>query len=169
MTDVFRADGAHPDARGLLADEAALPAGPFFVSLARFLAEREALLARGADLGVALSPEDRPEALAGDVGAIGAIAVAFPKFGDGRGYSIARVLRERLGFAGELRATGEVLWDQLEAMERCGFDTFVVTHAPTRARLERGERPAFAVRSQPTGATGGTVLAGRPWASTTRG
>ena len=50
----------------------------------------------------------------------------FPKFGDGRGYSIARLLRERYGFKGELRATGDVLHDHLFFMEQCGFDAFAL-------------------------------------------
>ncbi|HEY6240935.1 MAG TPA: DUF934 domain-containing protein, partial [Burkholderiales bacterium] len=54
------------------------------------------------------------------------IAVNFPKFGDGRGYSIARLLRERYGFRGELRAIGDVLHDHLFFMEQCGFDAFAL-------------------------------------------
>jgi uncharacterized protein (DUF934 family) len=68
------------------------------------------------------------------------IAVRFPKFGDGRGYSIARLLRERYGYRGELRAVGDVLRDQLLFMKRSGFDSFSLREdqdpdeAPLRVR-----------------------------------
>ncbi len=77
---------------------------------------------------VVLQPADDPARLAGSLGGPGAqiraIAVNFPKYGDGRGYSIARLLRERYGFEGELRAVGEVARDHLHAMAQCGFDAF---------------------------------------------
>ena len=77
---------------------------------------------------VVLQPTDDPAALADRIGGRGAplrvIAVNFPKFGDGRGYSIARLLRERYGYKGELRAVGEVARDHVYAMAQCGFDAF---------------------------------------------
>jgi uncharacterized protein (DUF934 family) len=73
---------------------------------------------------VVLQPTDDPAALAGRIGGLAVIAINFPKFGDGRGYSIARLLRERYGYKGELRAVGEVARDQLHAMAQCGFDAF---------------------------------------------
>jgi uncharacterized protein (DUF934 family) len=82
--------------------------------------------ARPGRLGVMLSPADDPAAIAADVGRFALVAVAFPTFTDGRGYSIARLLRERHGWRGELRAVGDVLRDQLHAMARCGFDTFAL-------------------------------------------
>nr|WP_252971485.1 DUF934 domain-containing protein [Marinobacter sp. DS40M8] len=69
---------------------------------------------------------DEPEILAGVVNELPVIAVNFPKFSDGRGYSIARLLRERLSYRNELRAVGDVLLDQLQFMKRCGFDTYVL-------------------------------------------
>ena len=71
-----------------------------------------------------LEPTDDPALLAGALAEVRVIAVNFPKYGDGRGYSIARLLRERYGYRGELRATGVVARDQLHAMAQCGFDTF---------------------------------------------
>lgn len=73
--------------------------------------------------GVLLENTDDPRALAADFDKLALIAVRFPKFTDGRGYSIARLLR-RLGWKGELRAVGDVLRDQLFYMARCGFDAF---------------------------------------------
>ena len=71
-----------------------------------------------------LEPTDDPALLAGALAAVRVIAVNFPKYGDGRGYSIARLLRERYGYQGELRAIGVVGRDHLHAMAQCGFDTF---------------------------------------------
>jgi uncharacterized protein (DUF934 family) len=75
--------------------------------------------------GVLLENTDDPRVLAGDFDKLALIAVRFPKFTDGRGYSIARLLR-RLGWKGELRAVGDVLRDQLFYMTRCGFDAFAL-------------------------------------------
>ena len=73
---------------------------------------------------VVLEPNDDPARLAGSLGEVRVIAVNFPKFGDGRGFSIARLLRERYGYRGELRAVGEVGRDHLYFMAQCGFDAF---------------------------------------------
>ena len=165
MKDDFRKTGFMLDTRVELADDRPLPDGAFFVSKARFLAERETLLARGPDVGVVLGPDDRLDDLAADLGSIGALAIRFPSFTDGRGSSLARLARERHGFGGELRATGDILWDRLEALCRCGFDTFEIEHEPTRQRLARGERPGFDVRHQAVGGGDFRPIEGRPWAS----
>ena len=122
-------DGAIVEDRWTLLREAApgeLPAdGPVIVPLALWRAERGALLARG-DVGVWLAPDADPGMLAADVGKLPVIAVDFPQFTDGRGYSTARLLREQYGFAGELRAIGDVLRDQLFYLRQCGFNAFAV-------------------------------------------
>ncbi len=87
---------------------------------------REALLARDAPLGVVLEPDADLDAVAADLPRLALVAVRFPKFTDGRGYSIARLLRERHGFRGSLRAVGDVQRDQLFLMLRCGFDAFAL-------------------------------------------
>ncbi|WP_395630185.1 DUF934 domain-containing protein [Aquidulcibacter sp.] len=79
-----------------------------------------------APVGIVLMPTDDPLALAGRLDGLAAIAVEFAKFSDGRGYSIATLLRSRLGFKGEIRAVGDVLIDQLFAMARCGIDSFAL-------------------------------------------
>lgn len=71
-----------------------------------------------------LEPTDDPALLAGALAGVRVIAVNFPKYGDGRGYSIARLLRERYGYKGELRAVGVVARDHLQLMAQCGFDSF---------------------------------------------
>lgn len=98
---------------------------PVIVPLALWLAERGVLRTRG-DVGVLLAPEDDPADLGGDVAGLSVIAVDFPSFTDGRGYSTARLLRERQRYSGELRAVGDVLRDQLFLLAECGFDAFAV-------------------------------------------
>ena len=85
-----------------------------------------------------LEPTDDPAIVAGALGIAGVIAIHFPTFGDGRGYSIARLLRERYGYKGELRAVGEVARDHLHAMAQCGFDAF---------QLREGENPQEALKA----------------------
>jgi uncharacterized protein (DUF934 family) len=110
-------------AEGETAESVAIPEGRVIVPLAVWQARREALKARG-DVAVWLASDERPEALKDDVATLPLIAVDFPKFADGRGYSIAYNLRARLGFTGELRAIGDVLRDQLFYMQRVGFNAF---------------------------------------------
>ena len=122
-------DGAIVEDRWTLLREAApgeVPLGsPVIVPLALWGAARGALLARG-EVGVWLAPDADPEALAADTGSLPLIAVDFPQFTDGRGYSTARLLREKYGFAGELRAIGDVLRDQLFYLRQCGFNAFAM-------------------------------------------
>lgn len=109
---------------GEAAATVAVAEGRVIVPLAVWLAQRDTLQGR-AELGVWLGSTDRPEALAEDIARFAVIAVEFPKFADGRGYTIAYLLRERLGYQGELRAIGDVLRDQVFLMRRVGFDAFV--------------------------------------------
>ena len=103
-----------------------VPGGvPVIVPLALWVDRRAALHARG-EVGVWLAPTDDPRALVRDLATLPLIAVDFPKFGDGRGYSTARLLRDRYGYRGELRAIGDVLRDQLFALSECGFDAFAI-------------------------------------------
>ncbi|MBA3055328.1 MAG: DUF934 domain-containing protein [Sphingomonadales bacterium] len=76
---------------------------------------------------VRIEPGDDARDLLPHLGRIKLVEVNFPVFGDGRGYSAARILREA-GYAGELRAVGDVLVDQLAYMRRCGFDSFAPQH-----------------------------------------
>ena len=113
------------DACRHLADDDPLPAeGQVTVSRTRWRAEQAALVARG-DVGVRFESDQDPLEDQPLVLALPLIALDFPKFADGRPYSFARKLR-RLGFTGQLRATGDVLRDQLLYMWRCGFDAFEV-------------------------------------------
>lgn len=110
---------------GDVPETVAVPSGRVLVPLKVWLAQRDALQKR-AEIGVWFASDERAEALQGDVAKLPVIAVDFPKFADGRGYSIAYHLRNRLGYRGELRAIGDVLRDQLFYMQRVGFDAFAV-------------------------------------------
>jgi len=102
----------------------ALPAtGDVIVPFARLLGEFDALAKRAGKLGVTFGNADRAEALSTFLPRLSLIQLPFPAFSDGRAYSIARQLRD-FGFRGELRATGNVLPDQLQFMLQVGFDTF---------------------------------------------
>jgi uncharacterized protein (DUF934 family) len=100
-----------------------VPLGKIIVPLLVWKAQQETLSQRAA-LGVWIASHERPEDLKGELDKFAVVAVDFPKFTDGRGYSIAYNLRMRLGYTGELRAIGDVLRDQLFAMQRCGFNAF---------------------------------------------
>ena len=97
---------------------------PVTVSHKRWSSEREALRGRNGQLGLRLPNDVAPMSLAQDIERFDLIALSFPRFTDGRAYSQARLLRGRFGYRGELRASGDVLRDQLLFMKRCGFDAF---------------------------------------------
>lgn len=107
--------------------EAALETeAPLFVTLELWQGARERLAGRNAPLGLRLRSDQSAEELAGELEHFDAVALEFPKFTDGRAFSTARILRERLGFEGELRAVGAVKRDQLAFLQRCGFDAVEV-------------------------------------------
>ena len=105
----------------------ALPfSGDVIVPLELWASESDALSFRIGRIGVWLEADADPEAIAPDLARFDLIAVRFASFTDGRGYSIARLLRERHGYRGELRAIGDVLHDHLTFMAQCGFDAFAL-------------------------------------------
>ncbi len=133
-----------------VADGDALPDAPVIVSADRLLAEAHALAARGGALGVAW-PNDRDVAeLVPHLPQLSLVALVFPKFRDGRAFSQARLLRERYGYTGELRATGNVLRDQLLMMVRSGFDALEV-EKPADAAAFGKALASYSVFYQPTG------------------
>jgi uncharacterized protein (DUF934 family) len=127
------------------------PAGAVIVSLDQWNAQRDALLARGTPLGLRLHSDQSPELVAADVQRFALIALEFPKFRDGRAYSYARLLRERYGFRGELRAVGDVLMEQLFFMLRVGFDAFDLQQSPDPVAAFQTAMSDFSVWYQPTG------------------
>jgi uncharacterized protein (DUF934 family) len=112
------------------------PGSDIIVPLAMWRTERPHLVVRPGRLGVWLDSHEEPGAIAADLRLFGVVAVNFPKSGDGRGYSAARLLRSRYGWKGELRAIGDVLRDQLFFLAGCGFNSF---------QLRAGEDPQEAL------------------------
>ena len=110
-----------------VADDAELSGEwPVIVSLARWRMERDLLTTRNAPVGIRLTSEDALDEIQPDLNHFFLIALDFPTFTDGRPYSTARLLRDRYGFTGELRAVGQVLRDQAQFLVRCGFDAFAL-------------------------------------------
>lgn len=103
-----------------------LPAGPVIFPLAVWQVRQAEILARQQAFGLLLKGSDRVEEIADEVNHFAVIAIDFPKFVDGRGYSLASLLRQRYGYTGELRAVGDVLHDQLFYLQRVGFDAFAL-------------------------------------------
>lgn len=144
--DGFRDDPwTHADAAEALAD-----GGPLILPLAAFLVlDTEARAAAHNRLGVELAPADGLEPLLPLLDRLPLIALAFPAFSDGRSFSKAELLRSRHGFKGRLRATGQVLVDQLPHMLRLGFDEFEVSNPVLLKRLEEGRPGGLPLAYQP--------------------
>jgi uncharacterized protein (DUF934 family) len=159
---IWRGDAFHADLWRHADANEALPDGPVVVPKTMWLAERGRLRGRAAPVGLRLEPGEAIDDLAEDLAHFALIALAFPKFSDGRAFSTARLLREKHGYSGELRAVGNVLTDQIPFMRRVGFDAFEVTHGPTRRALAAGRVPEVSLQYQPSGApqAGGRT---RPW------
>jgi len=100
--------------------------GAVIVSLEQWQSLRDDLLARQDSLGIVLKSDQKPELIVDDLSHFSLIALEFPAFVDGRAYSYARLLRDRYGYAGELRAVGDILLEQLHFMHRVGFDSFAL-------------------------------------------
>ena len=133
-----------------VADADAIPDGAVLVPAARFLVDPEGLLKRNGKVGVIWPNSKNVAELVPWLDRIAAIALVFPSFRDGRAYSQARLLRERHGFGGELRATGQVLRDQFVIMLRSGFDAFEVRKDSDAAKFAEVTK-RYTVFYQPTG------------------
>ena len=143
------------------AEDAALPDDqPVLITHARWEAEKEALSQRNAPLGIILPNSLDVLGFGAEAGRFSVIVLSFPKFSDGRAYSQARLLRERFGYIGELRASGDVLRDQLLHMHRCGFDAFEIARADA-AEIFAKALAAYSAYYQPTGSSPQTVWAQR--------
>ncbi|WP_303783951.1 DUF934 domain-containing protein [Azovibrio restrictus] len=115
-----------------------LPEADILFPVALWQARKNEIISRYKRIGLWLEPDAKLEPLADDLHYFQVIAIHFPKFTDGRGYSLARLLRERHHFEGELRAVGDVLQDQLFFMKRVGFDAWA---------LKEGKNPAKALHA----------------------
>ena len=116
----------------------ALPAGDIIFPFAVWQARKTEIIAGHKRIGLLIQPDERVEDIAADLDYFIVIAVNFPKFVDGRGYSTASLLRQRYHYQGELRAVGDVLHDQLFFMKRVGFDSYA---------LKDGKNAAFALEA----------------------
>lgn len=146
------------DAWHSVADEEALAAGvPSIISLTRWRDDAAGLKAHDAPLGLRLLAGENPEDLGEDVHLFSLIELTFPAFKDGRAYSYARILRQDLGYEGELRAAGEVLRSQLRFMHRVGFDAYEVDERITPDVLAH-ELGRYKHRYQPSSDTGESIL-----------
>jgi uncharacterized protein (DUF934 family) len=94
------------------------------VPFAKFREGRAQWLARSGKLGVLLAPDDKVEDIAADLPRLALVALQFTGPGEGRGYTAAKLLRQRYHYTGEIRAIGHVKQDQLYLMTRCGIDAF---------------------------------------------
>jgi uncharacterized protein (DUF934 family) len=129
MAQIIRRCAVIQDNWQLLEQESAgaLPSGgDVIVPLGLWVSEREAMSRRSGRIGVWLETDADPESIVPDLARFDVIAIRFAAFADGRGYSLARLLRERHGYSGELRAIGDVLRDQIYYLSRCGFDAFAL-------------------------------------------
>ncbi|WP_454858482.1 DUF934 domain-containing protein [Rhizobium binxianense] len=126
--------------------------GAFRVVSFDLLQDLGALPGKERPIGVLLTPETAPEAVAPFLDGIDLVIVPFLKFRDGRGFTIARSLRERHGFMGDVRAIGHVLPDQLPLLAQCGFTSIMTPADHPPAQWRRGNS------SQPGASQGGPLL-----------
>ncbi len=138
------------------------PAGHVIAPLSWWQAERQAFAESHVPIGIRVEPGATIDDFITDLPRFALIALVIPKFQDGRAYSTARLLRERHGFKGELRAIGEVLIDQIQPMLRCGFDAFEISDPVTKSALEAGRIPGVTHFYQP-GVNEAPQAGARPW------
>jgi uncharacterized protein (DUF934 family) len=120
-----------------VADGDPMPLNGTIVSLVRFQRDRETLLARNSPLGVQLKSFESPGLIGEDVHRLAVIVMEFPVFRDGRPFSHARLLRTRMNYIGEIRASGHFLYDQIAFATRVGFDAFDVPDGFSLPRYAR--------------------------------
>jgi uncharacterized protein (DUF934 family) len=153
------------DAFRRVADDEALADGEgVIVSLARFRAERDVLLVRAAPLGVVIEPGADWSDIVADLPRLAVVAADLPKFADGRAFSIGRLLRDRDGFEGELRAVGAFFLDQIPFLKRVGFDAFSTDDPLVLKGLREGRWPEVTEYLQPVAEHGEVPAGTRPWA-----
>ena len=160
MSTLLKADGSARRNTYTAPDDDAAPipeSRDLVVSLRRWQRDRERLIDRPGRIAVRIGSDETPAAIVADLGAIDMIALEFPTFRDGRAYSHARLLRDRYGYRGEIRAVGDVLVEQLAFMLRVGFDAFEVEAAGAAGEF-RTVADEISVQYQPS--SDGRVTAG---------
>lgn len=162
---LWKNGGFVEDSWQMVADDATVPDGaPAIIGLKRWRDERAALAKRNAPLGLVIAPGSKWDDIVGDLPRFPVIAVTIPKYADGRAFSIARLLRERDHYAGEIRAVGDYIIDQVPLMQRVGIDAFQTSDPILIKALESGHWPEVAHYLQPVLEGTAEVPAGtRPW------
>ena len=147
---IFKSDAFAPDDWRNLAQGEDLPLdGKVILTLPQWQDIKLQAQTANVPLGLFVEPATAAQIIAPELPRFALIVVAFPKFTDGRGYSLAHQFRRNHGFAGELRATGDILFDQLQLLARCGFDSFDISDVATIRLLEAGRRPGLGIFYQP--------------------
>ena len=145
--------GFQPDPWTTLADDAALPArGDVIIGVARLEAEAGAIAARSGRTGAAIGPDFDVEAKGAALDGVALVAIAFAKFADGRGFSLARRLRDR-GFAGTIRAVGPLIAEQAPMAFACGIDEIAIPDEVAARQPESRWLRALELRGYRTGAS----------------
>jgi len=158
-------DGGFADDIWTTLDDAELSPerGAIVVSFARWQADKATLRTRADPVGVSIAAGKDVVGELAEAAGRPLVALKFDKFADGRAFSYAELLRERHGFTGELRATGEVLLDEIALMLRCGFTSLEVTDANTLRALAEGRLPKGALFYQPAPGLHEAPAGTRPW------
>ncbi|WP_428643359.1 DUF934 domain-containing protein [Roseibium sp.] len=138
--------------------------GDALVPQTLFLADPEAYLGRDGRTAVLVEPGDDVELVEAYLGRLAFVAVDFPSFADGRGFSTARVLREQIGYKGDIRAAGNYILDQVPLARRCGVSTFEISKPEVLKALKAGEWPEVTKYLQPVGTVDEIPEGTRPWA-----
>ncbi|MGI9364324.1 MAG: DUF934 domain-containing protein [Rhizobiaceae bacterium] len=171
MSTLF-VDGVRADDSWVFVDgEQPVPEGEdVIVTCNVFLEQKQALLSRNSGrLGVHLEADDQIDGLADSLNLLSVVSLDFPSFADGRAFSKARLLRDRFGFQGQIRAAGDVRIDQVQHMYRSGFDALLVTHQPTVDSLIEVNDLGLGLFYQPAASDEMTPIAGRNWARRSNG
>jgi uncharacterized protein (DUF934 family) len=165
MSALYKNGGFVADPWAFPEQGAPVPAnGPVALPRARLLVEWPALKPRADGIGLVLEAGEKLEGLEEILPHLSLITLHIPKYSDGRQYSIARRLRDNYGYSGELRATGDVLRDQIPILRRAGFDALEITHPGTIEALRDGVAIAVQRHYQPASREALEAKPGwRPW------
>ena len=165
MVTIF-IDGDFAEESWVRADEetGASVSGDALVPQALFLADPESYLARDGRTAVIVEAGDDVEEIEPYLDRLALVAVDFPSFSDGRGFSAARILREQMGYKGDIRATGKYILDQVPLARRCGVTSYEISKPEVLKALKAGEWPEVTKYLQPVGTVAEIPEGTRPWA-----
>jgi phosphoadenosine phosphosulfate reductase len=138
--------------------------GDALVPMTVFLVDPDAFLARDGKTAVIIEAGDDVELIEKYLDRLALVAVDFPSFSDGRGFSAARILREQIGYKGDIRAIGKYILDQVPLARRCGVSTFEISKPEVLKALKAGEWPEVTKYLQPVGTVDEIPEGTRPWA-----